>query len=136
MSCHEIGRGMSSLMNDMFGLYDDGKIPKESMFDILEVLKSGTYCCDGNLYETMEYVCHNRCILCLQHKDEEDLVHQYTLSENIEDSELTDELEDFIQKYRDYCVCQTCMRPILLDNKISPERADDLIKKSNISYYD
>lgn len=75
MSCHASGTGMSNLMNDIFGLYDEGKIPKESMYEILEVIKSGTYCCDGNLGETMEYVCSNRCIICLKQNDISNLVY-------------------------------------------------------------
>lgn len=134
MSCHAIGHGMSEMMNDIFGLYDEGKIPKNSMFEILEVVKSGTFCCDGNIYETMNYVCHNRCILCLNQKDESELVSQYNLLDNIDISDLTEVLEDIIRKYQDYCICESCMKQLLLDNRMSAEKADELIKKSYINY--
>jgi hypothetical protein len=115
-------------MNDMFGLYDDGKIPKESMFDVLEVIKSGTYCCDGNIGETMEYVTNNRCIECLKDKRRDDLVLIDRIYDALGEDELTEELEDYLMKYGDYSVCKECLKPRLIAVGISEERAEQLME--------
>lgn len=104
MSCHDIGHGMSSLMKKMMKLYDDGVLPSSAVYPVLEVIKSGTYCCDGNLYETMEYMKEHRCILCLRESDKVELVD---LWDNFDS--LDSDLQVFLEPYKDYSVCQRCL---------------------------
>lgn len=130
MSCHEIGRGLSNVTERIFQMYDEGRIPKEAMYDILEAVKSGTYFCDGNTGETLEYVNSNRCILCLKQNKSIDLVYQYSLSNNLDPEEITEELDEFLGQYEDYCVCKSCMKPILTRNGINAKRAKELMDES------
>lgn len=136
MSCHQIGTGLSEIMGKIFTLlYDEGKIPKESMFDLLEIIKSGTYCCDGNIGETMEYVCSNRCIVCLRQTPISDLVCQYALLEHLKSDELSPELKDILKKYKYYCICKDCQKEILSKYNISEDRISELIANSGASEY-
>ena len=65
MSCHDIGRGMNSVVRVTMGLYDTGKIDKESAHKIIYACARGVYWCDGNEGEATEYIRNCVCGKCM-----------------------------------------------------------------------
>ena len=66
MSCHDIGRGMNSVVKVTIELYDAGKIDKESTAKIIRACAHGVNWCDGNEYEATDYIRKCRCGRCLK----------------------------------------------------------------------
>lgn len=66
MSCHDIGRGMNSVIEVVIGLYDDGKISHESAGKIIKACRMGVHWCDGNEGEAIDTLAFTRCGVCLQ----------------------------------------------------------------------
>lgn len=51
MSCHDIGRGMNSVVKVVDALFEEGKINIEAAKIIIEACKDGVHWCDGNEHE-------------------------------------------------------------------------------------
>lgn len=66
MSCHNIGRGMNSVVNVVIKLYDKGKISREAARVIIAQCQDGVGWCDGNGYEAIECIADCRCGRCLR----------------------------------------------------------------------
>lgn len=59
MSCHNIGRGMDSVVVQVIKLLEENEISKEAARKIIIACRNGVYWCDGNEYEAVESI--NRC---------------------------------------------------------------------------
>lgn len=66
MSCHDIGRGMNSVVLVVLDLYDHGKMSLESARQVIKACREGTQWCDGNENEAVMCCCENRCGYCLE----------------------------------------------------------------------
>lgn len=66
MSCHDIGRGMNSVVKVVVELYDDGKIDKKAAMKIIRACKDGVNWCDGNDGEAIDYIRRCRCGKCFK----------------------------------------------------------------------
>ena len=66
MSCHNIGKGMNSVVNVVINLYDKGKISREATREIIAQCQDGVGWCDGNDYEAVECIADCRCGRCLR----------------------------------------------------------------------
>lgn len=70
MSCHDIGRGLNSVVKVVIGLYEQGQLSKEAAMPILCACRRGVNWCDGNEDEAMQaLVDAGYCGLCLEKPD-------------------------------------------------------------------
>ena len=60
MSCHNIGRGLNSVVRTTISLMDQGIISKDAAKTIVNSCFRGVNWCDGNPYEAVDYI--NRCM--------------------------------------------------------------------------
>lgn len=65
MSCHDIGRGMNSVVEQVVSLLDSQKISTEAAREIIVACRRGVHWCDGNEDEAIEFIRRNRCGYCL-----------------------------------------------------------------------
>ena len=65
MSCHEIGHGMNSVVEEVVVLYDAGEIALEPAKKIIYKARRGVWFCDGNEYEAVECI-EDRCGYCMK----------------------------------------------------------------------
>ena len=66
MSCHDIGRGMNSVVKTTITLMDQGKISKEAAKTIIISCANGVNWCDGNTYEAVDYIRRCLCGRCMK----------------------------------------------------------------------
>lgn len=66
MSCHDIGRGMNSVVDKVIVLLDDGYVSLEAARAIIAACRKGVYWCDGNEYEAVASIRRCRCGKCLK----------------------------------------------------------------------
>ena len=59
MSCHDIGRGINTIVERIIELYDEGKYSTETACDLIATSRKGVHWCDGNEDEAVE--CIRRC---------------------------------------------------------------------------
>jgi len=66
MSCHNIGRGMDSVVKVVIALFDNGKMEVEVAKEIIAACRKGVNWCDGNEYEAIASIRRCRCGKCLR----------------------------------------------------------------------
>jgi len=66
MSCHNIGRGMNSVVEVVIALLDSGKIDAEAARTIVAACREGVNWCDGNEDEAVESIRRCRCGKCMK----------------------------------------------------------------------
>ena len=66
MSCHDIGRGMNSVVRTTITLFDEGKICLESARAIIVSCRKGVHWCDGNEGEAISYISECICGKCMK----------------------------------------------------------------------
>lgn len=92
MSCHNIGRGVDSIMEKVLEMYDDGKISKEAALEMVKTFPEAVHCCDGNEYEAQETLTETHCAACLKKYE--------SIKEQIGFDYLDLEAEDISEEYR------------------------------------
>lgn len=74
MSCHNIGRGMNSVVEVAVDLFEHDRIDLNACKEIIRACKQGVHWCDGNSEEAIacinEYYCGN----CLKRIDHEEKI--------------------------------------------------------------
>ena len=65
MSCHDIGRGLSSVVKVILEKLDSGEISANTARDLLYACRKGVHWCDGNENEAMIQMHQMRCGYCL-----------------------------------------------------------------------
>ncbi len=67
MSCHDIGRGLNSVVKKVIELLKNDNISKEAAKQIIIACRNGVYWCDGNECEAV--ACFRRCYCgnCMEH---------------------------------------------------------------------
>ena len=66
MSCHDIGRGLSSVVKVILEKLDTGEISVDTARDLLYACRKGVHWCDGNENEAMIQMHQMRCGYCLK----------------------------------------------------------------------
>lgn len=66
MSCHDIGRGMNSVVRTTITLMDEGKVSKSAARVIVNSCAKGVNWCDGNQDEATEYIRRCLCGRCMK----------------------------------------------------------------------
>lgn len=66
MSCHDIGRGMNSVVKTTISLMDQEKISKDAAKTIINSCARGVNWCDGNTYEATDYIRKCICGNCMR----------------------------------------------------------------------
>ncbi len=66
MSCHDIGRGMNSVVRTTVTLMDEGKISKEAAKTIISCCAKSVNWCDGNEGEAIDYISKCMCGRCMK----------------------------------------------------------------------
>lgn len=66
MSCHDIGRGINTIVERIVELYDEGKYSTETARDLIATSRNGVHWCDGNEDEAVECIRRCRCGRCLK----------------------------------------------------------------------
>lgn len=71
MSCHNIGKGMNSVVEVVVDLFEHDKIDLNACKEIIRACKQGVYWCDGNSEEAIACINENYCGNCLKRIDHE-----------------------------------------------------------------
>lgn len=116
MSCHNIGRAVSFIIEEIINEYDNNRIPYDVANALIHRCIDSISYCDGNEDEAYEYMEENsRCGLCLTQNP----LH------NLYDINLTWKEIDIIFKKKYYglylntpLVCDECLGTILKENNI------------------
>lgn len=66
MSCHDIGRGLNSVVTTVLELYDKNQIAMGAAREIIAACRRGVYYCDGNEEEAVFVMSRCRCGKCLR----------------------------------------------------------------------
>lgn len=66
MSCHNIGKGMNSVVKVVVELLDDKIIEVEPARRIIAACRKGVNWCDGNEYEAIDCISRVRCGKCMK----------------------------------------------------------------------
>lgn len=66
MSCHDIGRGLNSVVKVIIKEYDNGKFSQKTAKKLIKACRKGVHWCDGNEPEAVEYLREHRCGHCLK----------------------------------------------------------------------
>ena len=126
MSCHDIGRGMSSVVEVVLAKLDKQEISVETARDLLYACRKGVHWCDGNEIEAMIQMHHMRCGYCLEKKSEGDRVYNlYDTSYSFQ-SENQANFREIDEMIADYCLCEDCFKKLL--DKIAPGVGEEQCK--------
>ena len=123
MSCHDIGRGMNSVVRTTITLFYEGKIPLEAARSIILSCKHGVHWCDGNEGEAVSYITGCICGKCMKKvKKGEKLYNIYSVSNDVPDR------YDWPRDFVTHRLCEECFDIVLNeksgDNAAGPrERA-------------
>ena len=136
MSCHDIGRGMNSVIEVVIGLYDDGKISTESAGEIIKACRRGVHWCVGNEVEAVGALAFTRCGVCLKKipegKELYDLVDAYGVEVEHTDCEKIFQKAQYELAYPS--VCGKCMDKIITEwtgkSEITTKKKKDLKQKN------
>lgn len=66
MSCHNIGKGMNSVVEVVIDLFECDKIDLNACKEIIRACKQGVHWCDGNSEEAIACISESYCGNCLK----------------------------------------------------------------------
>lgn len=66
MSCHDIGRGMNSVVKVIIDNYQEKKFDAETARELIAACRKGVYWCDGNQDEAIKSIRRCICGKCMQ----------------------------------------------------------------------
>ena len=116
MSCHDIGRGMNSVVRTTVKLMDEGKISKDAARTIISCCAYSVNWCDGNFYEATDYIRRCMCGRCMKlvpkgeklysvYDVSRDVPNRYKLSNHIASDGLCEECFDIV--LNQHCMDET-----------------------------
>lgn len=109
MSCHDIGRGMASVVDQVVEEYSNNKIELSPARRIIRSCVKGVRWCDGNDYEALQTIMDNTCGWCLRRMiPRQDFLYDIT---DVDESFF--EMEDLASS----CVCEKCLAELLKRKK-------------------
>ena len=113
MSCHDIGRGLSSVVKVILEKLDTGEISVDTARDLLYACRKGVHWCDGNENEAMIQMHQMRCGYCLKKLSEGDTIYStYDVSREFENKYHMG-LRNIDNQIADYFLCQECFEKLL-----------------------
>ncbi len=108
MSCHDIGRGLSSVVKVILEKLDSGEISANTARDLLYACRKGVHWCEGNENEAMIQMHQMRCGYCLKKLSEGDTIYSlYDIPHSFE-NEHHQEIRAIDAKIADYFLCSEC----------------------------
>ena len=117
MSCHDIGRGMNSVVRTTISLLDEGRISMDAARSIILSCKHGVHWCDGNEGEAVSYIRGCICGRCMKKLAKgEKLYNIYSVSNDVPDR--FDWAKDFVTDK----LCRECF-DIILNEKCGDSNA-------------
>lgn len=130
MSCHDIGRGMNSVVRTTVKLMDEKKISKDAARTIICCCSKSVNWCDGNESEAVGYIRRCMCGRCMKMVPEgEKLYSVYNVSNSVPDSY---KLSNYISSDG---LCEKCFD--LLINEYCKDETAGLREREYIEkYYD
>lgn len=67
MSCHNIGYGLSRVVEEIIDLHEENRIGREEAFLLISTAADSVHYCDGNEYEVTDTIRKRCCGKCLRH---------------------------------------------------------------------
>lgn len=111
MSCHNIGRGVNTIVKSVLELYDKKEISFKAAKKLIIKSRDAVNWCDGNYNEALECMEASeniRCSCCLEKKNKEDLLNVYDLPEELYEKYGFLENEGYGDKIVSRFVCRDC----------------------------
>lgn len=116
MSCHDIGRGMNSVVRATMKLLDEGKISSEAAKIVIKHCKKGVHWCDGNEGEATAYIRRYICGRCMKKVPKgEKLYSVYDVEYRISDK------YEIANEFATDCFCTECFDIVLNEWCKDPE---------------
>ena len=113
MSCHDIGKGLSSVVKVILYKLDTGEIGVDSARDLLYACRMGVYWCDGNESEAMIQMHQMRCGYGLKKLSEgETIYNPYYLPYEFKGKH-RQELKQLDDKVADTFLCSECFEKLI-----------------------
>lgn len=121
MSCHNIGRGMNSVVKVVLDLYESEQLPREAATRLLLACRKGVYWCDGNEGETLEDIIERGyCGLCFEKTG--------TLSDVFDNDLNYPDCNKVFDKYDDtaahYWLCPKCKQLVIAEYRANHNSGD------------
>lgn len=126
MSCHDIGRGLSSVVKVILEKLDSGEISVNTARDLLYACRKGVHWCDGNENEAMIQMHQMRCGYCLKKLSEGDTIYSlYDIPHSFENNH-HQEIRAIDAMIADYFLCSECFD--MLFDTIAPGTGAEMRK--------
>ena len=127
MSCHDIGRGMNTVVYKTMGLYQSGKIEKQAAKEIIEKCRKGVNWCDGNEYEAIDCIEGRVCGYCMN------IVNKNEKMYRLYDALYWDTIKKIEAKISDeklitFSYCKECFKN-LLSMQYDDDKCKEIIEK-------
>lgn len=134
MSCHDIGRGMNSVVKVVIGLYDEGKFDRDTARVLFAACRKGVHWCDGNESEAIASLRGCRCGKCLSViKKGDKMFSVWNVSYEVDKSYQI--LDSVIPPLASDRLCESCFDEVI-DNHCSFSGAGEREKKYIMEQYD
>lgn len=112
MSCHDIGRGLSSVVKVILKKLDSGEISVDTARDLLHACRKGVHWCDGNESEAVIQMRQMRCGYCLKKLSEGDAIYSmYDVSYSYVEKN-RNKIRAIDAMLADYYMCRECFEKL------------------------
>ena len=127
MSCHDIGRGMASVVDQIIEEVRNNNLDVSTARKLIKACTHGVNWCDGNEDEALQTIFKNTCGYCLKQMEpkKESLFQIIDLS------------WDYLEKNENanYFVCEKCLKELTKDENISFEEVKEKCTEIKANHY-
>ena len=123
MSCHDIGRGMNSVVRKIMTLLDSEQISKEAARTLILACIKGVHWCDGNEGEAIGYIHKYLCGNCLKKVPEGGKM--YSIFECFPFPQNFEAAEDLGKELVSLVLCEECFDDFLEKHNMSQDVKND-----------
>lgn len=117
MSCHNIGKGMNSVVEVVIDLFEHDRIDLNACKEIIRACKQGVHWCDGNSEEAIACINESYCGNCLKRIDYEEKIRVSTYQKDYQ----------CVTRY----LCKDCYNRLVYENRFDYlKRHLELMSKS------
>ena len=110
MSCHDIGRGLNSVTQEIINQYNLGKFDKDTFRILLNKCRKGVHWCDGNEDEAVIALEENKiCGFCLEKVENISNIYD----NNLEYPQCYDVFDKYDKTAAHFMVCDKCKEKII-----------------------
>ena len=131
MSCHNIGRGIKTIINKIVALYEEGRYSADTARELIAAARRGVHWCDGNEDEAIDEIRRCYCGRCLKKMNKGaylfsvwevsgDVTQPYDI---IDCKRIEDELPLASDR-----LCEECFKIVLSKHCNNPEAGDREVK--------